>query len=250
MTASDVIGVSTPPGVRAVFTTRRPGFSAGGFAERNLGGATDDEPDAVRANRRALCAELGLASRQVVMGTQVHGAVVRRCDRTDPDLRFTEDLTGWPEGDGLTTTAAGVALVVVVADCVPVLLWRLDGDAVGAVHAGWRGLIDGAVEAGVHALDGAVGAAVGPCAGPCCYEVDPALRERFRGRFGAETVVGSHVDLPAATRAALIAAGVSPDAISVDGSCTVCDAERFFSYRRDGARTGRQAGVIWREATI
>ncbi len=133
------------------------------------------------------------------------------------------------------------------ADCLPVLLWRRDRPEVAAAHAGWRGLVAGVLEEAVAALGAPerVAAAVGPGIGPCCYPVSAEVRERFAARFGAGVVAAPAVDLAAAARVALVGAGVPDAAIQTVEACTSCDAERFFSYRRDGAASGRQAGLVW-----
>jgi hypothetical protein len=147
---------------------------------------------------------------------------------------------------------------VVTADCVPVLLAA--GGAVAAVHAGWRGLAGGVIARAVEALAEATGgaatvAAIGPCIGACCYEVDEPVLAALERRFGAAlpgalapTRAGhALLDLPSLARAALVAAGLAPDSIgALAGACTRCDAERFHSYRRDGATAGRL--LSWIEA--
>jgi len=177
----------------------------------------------------------------------VHGAFVRRVDAPTRPGRFTGGLTGWPEGDGLTTATRGVALVVLGADCLPVLMWRRDRPDIAAAHAGWRGLAAGVVEEAVRALGDAssVFAAIGPGIGPCCFETGSDVRDLFARRFGDRVVRGGAVDLTEAARCALRSAGVAVAGITTVPSCTSCDAARFYSYRRDGERTGRQAGVIW-----
>jgi YfiH family protein len=168
----------------------------------------------------------------IAQARQVHGARVVRRDAADP---------GAVEADGVATTAPGLAAVVLTADCLPVALVAPGG--VAMVHAGWRGLAAGVLEAGVAALAdaGPVRAAIGPGAGPCCYEVGPELRERF----GTE---GTTLDLKAIARERLAAAGVAE--VHDAGLCTLCaqrgGAPLFFSHRRDHGRTGRQAGVAWR----
>jgi YfiH family protein len=250
MTEHEIISVRTTPGVRAVFTTRHGGVSNGPFASCNLGRGTGDRDNAVRENRRGLCDSLGIDPNVVRMGSQVHGTSVHDVDEPSEVGRFLGELSGWPDGDGLVTGVMGLPLMVVVADCVPVLVWSADGRRVGAVHAGWRGLVDGILATAVSALNAAspVHAAIGPSAGPCCYEVDGELARRFADEFGPQVVEGRNVDLPQAARHALVQAGVADADIHRDGSCTVCAPERFFSYRRDGETTGRQAGLIWREA--
>jgi copper oxidase (laccase) domain-containing protein len=131
-----------------------------------------------------------------------------------------------------------------------VVLWRRDAPRVGAAHAGWRGLVAGVLEATARALGapGEAGAAIGPGIGPCCYAVSDDVREAFAARFGAEVVVGEAVDLAAAARRALVTAGIPDEAVVTVPGCTSCAPGRFYSYRRDGAGTGRQAGLVWAEA--
>ena len=202
MSVLELIEVTTDAPARAVFTTRRGGTSEGRYAGLNLGADTGDRPEAVRANRSLLCAELGLAAERVSMVRQVHGAEVRRIDAPSRPGRFTGGLRGWPEGDGLASRAPGLGLAV-------------------------------------------LGAAVGPGIGPCCYPVSAEVRDRFAAAFGEGVVRGAAVDLAAAARAALVGAGVPAGAVQVVGACTSCEADRLYSYRRDGAACGRQAGVVW-----
>jgi YfiH family protein len=208
------------PGGTALFTTRRGGVSEGPYASLNLGLWTDDDSGRVRENRERLRAEVG--AQRLAQGRQVHGT------------RVVVDAEGIEEADGQVTTAPGVAAMVLVADCLPVAL--AGPDRVAMLHAGWRGLAGGVLEAGVEAT-GAVCAAIGPGIGPCCYEVGDDVRAVFG--TGEPTL-----DLKAIARARLEAAGVRD--IHDCGLCTSCDAERFFSHRRDRGVTGRQAGLAWR----
>jgi len=247
VTALPLIEVPAAPGVRAVFTTRAGGVGAPPFDGLNLSDVVGDDPEAVRANRRLLCATLGVDGDRVAMLRQVHGADVRTVGDDDDDGPFTTDLGPWREGDGLTTRAPGRALLVMGADCLPVLLWRRDGTAVAAAHAGWRGLVGGVLEAAARTLGdpGEVGAAVGPGVGACCYPVSADVRRAFAERFGSAALRGDAVDLAAAARAALVGHGVPEAQVAVVGRCTACAPAEFFSFRRDGAAAGRQAGVVW-----
>lgn len=229
----------------AVFTTRLGGGSTGPYRGLNLGAATGDDPDRVRANRAELCATLGVDPRRVECLEQVHGDTVHRV----PGARrgaFAAGTPG-PGGDGLVTEVPDVPLVVLGADCVPVLVWNRERPAVAAAHAGWRGLLAGVVERTVEALGdaGMCAAAVGPAVGPCCYPVSAEIRAAFAERFGSDVVVGEAVDMAEGVRRALEAAGVASDRVWSAGLCTSCAPELLFSYRRDGARTGRQAGMVW-----
>lgn len=158
------------------------------------------------------------------------------------------------EADAVVSSVPGLAVAVVTADCVPILLADCQGAHVAAIHAGWRGLAAGVVAEGVRALVRSGAAAprirgvIGPHIGPCCYEVDDpvasALRERFASAAGSalRPARPGHfmLDLAALVRDDCLREGLSPDSLAaVEGACTRCDAERFHSYRRDGARAGR-----------
>ncbi len=156
---------------------------------------------------------------------------------TGTDGRAQDELEG---ADGQATAASSLGVMVLAADCLPVAL--VAPGAVAMVHAGWRGLGAGVLEAGVGALrtlaDGPVQAVLGPCAGPCCYEVGPEVHAALGSGISAR----GNVDLRLIARARLHTAGV--ETVRSTGGCTICD-ERFFSHRREGAGAGRQAGVAW-----
>jgi polyphenol oxidase len=208
------------PGGTALFTTRRGGVSEGPYASLNLGLWTDDDAARVRDNRERVRAEVGVE--RLAQGRQVHGT------------RVVVDGQGIEEADGQVISDPGVGAMVLVADCLPVAL--AGPERVGVVHAGWRGLAAGVLEQGVAACR-ALAAAIGPGIGPCCYEVG----DDVRAVFGTSERT---LDLKAIARARLEAAGVRD--IHDCGLCTSCDAERFFSHRRDRGLTGRQAGLAWR----
>ncbi len=231
----------------AAFTTRAGGVSRGPYTGLNLAGAVADAPGDVRANRELICAELGIDARLVRIGTQVHGTVMRTDHVPSEDGAFLDPAYRWPEGDGLVSERIGGAVGVFGADCLPVLIWHREQPRVAAVHAGWRGLVDGVLEGAVDALGGgaALGAAIGTGVGPCCYPVSAEVRERFAIRFGDGVVCGAAVDLSGAAVVALMSRGVPRAAVWVLGGCTACEPARWFSFRRDGAPTGRQAGLIW-----
>jgi polyphenol oxidase len=241
-------------GVGALMTTRRGGVSSGPYAAMNVGIAVGDDPQAVATNRGRLAEATGAAP---VFLRQVHGRRVARVAADDAAAGATVH-----EADAAVTTVPGVACIVQAADCLPVLLAAPDGRAVGAAHAGWRGLAAGVVEATVDAVCAAAGCApadlsawLGACIGPDAFEVgadvlaafavapqpdsgDASAAHRFRAKGGGKWLA----DLAGLTLDRLAAAGVS----RVDGGCwcTVSDPERFFSFRRDGT-TGRMAAAIW-----
>jgi YfiH family protein len=229
-----VIRWDAPGPYSVVFSTRVGGVSVGPFASLNLGRLTADEPDRVDENRRRLLAEVGGDETRLTLNRQMHSADVRRArpgERGEP-------------GDGLWTEEAGVPVLAMAADCLPIALARTNGEqpAVCVLHAGWRGLLEGIVAAGVSALGGAgLAAAVGPAIGPCCYEVGDEVGAPFRARFGAGVVRGRKLDLWTTADVALRAAGV--ERIERVDLCTACTPELFFSHRRDDGVTGRQ-GVV------
>ena len=180
------------------------------------------------------------------MAHQVHGADVLSLESPARPGRFVNQLSGWPEGDALVTTSSSLPLLVLAADCVPVLLWRADASGVAAAHAGWRGLIGGVLQNTAASLGGELVAAIGPCVSRRRYEVSDDIAGRFAARFGSQVVDGRHLDLPACARLALQEGGVAPESVDDLERCTASEPGDFFSHRRDGARTGRQGAMIWR----
>jgi copper oxidase (laccase) domain-containing protein len=134
--------------------------------------------------------------------------------------------------------------MLVAADCLPIALVRNDGarPGVAVLHAGWKGLLGGIVEAGVAALGpGRLASAIGPGIGPCCYEVREDVAEPYRAAFPSKLVRNGRLDMWSAAEHALRDAGCrSVERVDL---CTSCHPELFFSHRRDGPRTGRQ-GVL------
>ncbi len=233
--------------VRAIFTTRRGGVSVGPYGSLNLGATVGDDAGAVRRNREAVARAVGCDHGRVAALTQVHGASVVTAGATGGGGTFTGSLDGLAEADALVTREPGVALCAMGADCPVVLMWHEEGAVVAAAHAGWRGIVAGVIGEAISAMGvpaSGVSAAVGPHVGACCYPVDHALRGSMAEAFGDDVVRGDAVDLGLACRRALERAGVAGTRIAVESACTSCDAARFFSYRRDGAATGRQAGMI------
>lgn len=240
-----------PALVGACCSTREGGLSVGPYASLNLGNAVGDDPVAVADNRRRFADRLEGA--RPLWLQQVHGARVVRADDMAADAS--------PQADAAWTDEPGVACVVQVADCLPVLLASIDGRAVAAAHAGWRGLAGGVLDATVAALcegagvePSALQAWLGPCIGADAFEVGVDVRDAFAEAWVRDPALlrcaprpdGAprwRADLAGLARARLARLGLVK--ISGGSWCTVNDPSRFFSYRRDGV-TGRFAAAVWR----
>lgn len=235
------------PGVGALMTTRRGGVSGGDFDSLNLKAGLGDDDVAVRANQARLREAIGA---EPVWLDQVHGRDV---------VRLGSVPASRPCADASLSTEPGVACVVQVADCLPVLFAAPGARGVAAAHAGWRGLAGGVLEATLAALCEATGAApqdiqvwLGACIGPRQFEVGPDVLRAFGAdptRADTPCFMPHHpgkwlADLPSLARDRLQAAGA--EHVSGGRWCTVEDRSRFFSFRRDG-RTGRMAAAVWIE---
>jgi YfiH family protein len=245
MSAPDTIVPNwpAPASVRAAFTLRAGGVSQPPFDTFNIAAHVGDDPRAVAENRARLRASLGLPCEPLWL-EQVHGHRV-------VDLEGPGSPASPGPADAAVTRSPGRVCVIQVADCMPVLLAAADGSAVGAAHAGWRGLAGGVLEATVRAMrtpPGELLAWLGPAIGPAQFEVGGEVRAAFLdgdpGAAGAFVVNPRgrwQCDLYALARRRLAALGVL--AVHGGGWCTYADPARFFSYRRDG-RCGRMAAVI------
>ncbi|NII09954.1 peptidoglycan editing factor PgeF [Oleiagrimonas sp. C23AA] len=239
---------SAPRGVGAAVTTRHgPGSSAPPFERFNLGTSAGDHADTVQANREALAQGLGLPSAPRWL-RQVHGTRVAQLGPLAGEVV--------PEADAAVSHVPGTVLAILTADCLPVLLCAEDGSEIGAAHAGWRGLAGGVLEAtlaAMHTPASRVRAWLGPCIGAASYEIGAEVREAFvRDRPDAACAFTPSrpghwlADLPLLARQRLQMAGVTH--ISGAQIDTFIDT-RFYSYRRDGTRSGRFASLIWLSAT-
>jgi polyphenol oxidase len=228
------------PGGRAAFSTRLGGVSEPPYESLNMAILTGDRREDVRENRHRLAAALGLEPDRVLIGRQVHAAeLLEHTGPQDPSLFAEPGVAPPPEADGHYTSHKRLAPLVFVADCLPVALAGPGG--VAMIHCGWRGLAEGIVERGAAAVEAAA-AAVGPGIGRCCYEVGDEVLERFAD-LGEGIANGRMLDLAEVARRLLARAGV--ERMEVSELCTSCNPELFFSARRDGGRTGRQAGLAW-----
>ena len=211
-----------------------------------------DDPAHVQVNRGHALRALGRPASSWVSGLQVHG---------DDVVQVARGASPHTRADGLITCDRGATLAILVGDCVPLLLVDAQARAVAAVHAGWRGTAQRIAARAALALadaaacaPGALHAALGPAIGPCCFVVDAPVAAQLAAAYAdASTAIApapgaagrARVDLWALNIAALVAAGVPEGQITATRTCTAC-SKAHFSHRRDGAPSGRQAGLIAR----
>jgi polyphenol oxidase len=261
-----------PSRVRALVTTRNGGVSVPPYGRwhdgvespggLNLGRLTDDDPARTAENRARLLAFTGHS--EAAWLAQIHGAEVVDAKDALAVARAGEPLV---RADASVTDQPGTICVVMIADCMPVLLCDAEGRAVGAAHAGWRGLAAGVIEKTAQRVADLAGvepaqlhAYLGPCIGPNHFEVGEDVRDAFMSGAAGFATEAQHdataeafvpraeapgkylADLPALARLRLQRLGVTQ--ITGGDACTVTDRERFYSYRRDRI-TGRMAAMIW-----
>jgi len=235
------------------FFTRQGGVSQGVFATLNTGAGSSDARANVIENRTRCAGHLGLEPDRLVSVFQIHSPTVHIV--THPWA-----IGEGPQGDGMATREAGLALGILAADCTPVLFADREARVIGAAHAGWKGALGGVLESTLDAMEslGAarsrILAAIGPCISQAAYEVGPEFEARFRAEdstapeFFAPGARDAHYmfDLPGYVAARLRRAAVG--AIDALGLCTYGDEARFFSYRRTTHRGesdyGRNLSVI------
>jgi len=234
-------------GFRHAFFTRQGGVSEGPYASLNFATITGDAPEPVEENRRRAAKALGVKPSEIFVMSQVHGKAHAWVGPETDALSLAAQ-----EGD-IVLTERGVAAAIRTADCVPVLIACADRGLVAACHAGWKGCVIGAIPEAVRAMRelGATRlvAAVGPHISRAAFEIeadvaaqlvaaspDPNIIDERNGRlFG---------NLRKMAHAQLVSVGLRPDAIDDVLGCTVFDEAQFFSFRRDGERSGRMLSAI------
>jgi hypothetical protein len=233
-----------PGHVRVLSTVRGGGVSEGPYASLNLAAHVGDRPEAVTANR-ALLREAARLPDEPLWLEQVHGTAVVRHDGATPAP---------PRADAAVSSEPGRVCAVMTADCLPVVFVDRAGTRIGVAHAGWRGLVDGVLQATIAALGAAPGelhAWLGPAISPAAFEVGPEVRAAYLANLAVPDTFACFVpnergrylaDLYGLARLVLEAAGVK--SVHGGGWCTHQDAVRFFSSRRDGV-TGRMATLAW-----
>lgn len=236
------------------FSTRLGGVSEGKFASMNLSFTKGDSYEPVMENHRRFAAAVGYPVERTVSTKQVHGDVVRIAAEEDCGKGLRQEIDY--ECDALMTNVPELPLMILTADCCPILLHDPVAGVVAAVHAGWRGTalgIAGKTAREMCRVYGCKGenirAAIGPCVGQCCFETGPEVAEAMIAGLGPEADEFCrprgekfYVNLKGINRRFLEKAGVQN--ISVTDQCTACDTEKYFSHRRMGDDRGSLASVI------
>jgi YfiH family protein len=237
-------------GFRHAFFTRNGGVSSGPFESLSFSASVGDSPENVRQNLERAARELGVSTDRIFFASQVHGHEV-----VEIDAASSQPAVLRVEADAVWSRLPATACAVRSADCVPILLADRRSGAAAAVHAGWRGCVAGVVRSAVEALRRASGpdaelvAAIGPHISAEAFEVGESVAAELQALVAVPVVIRAdgakpHADLRRLVRAQLSAEGLADAAIDDVFGCTLRDPSRFFSYRRDGARSGRHLSAV------
>ena len=243
-------------------TSRQGGVSRNGQASLNLGFGEEPNQENVLKNRERLSSRMGFSLNQLTLAQQKHTNRVTIVTEKEKGSGSLTNENRIPETDALLTNTPGICLMVMMADCVPLLVYDPVRNVIGAIHAGWRGTVGKIVlntlesmyrHFGSRPEDLLVG--IGPSIGPCCYAVGPdvigAVRQQFSFADSLLPVVNDriHFDLQKANRLLLEEGGILPEHIETLSLCTSCHPELFFSHRAQKANTGRMgAGIMLKNA--
>jgi YfiH family protein len=239
------------------FSTKLGGTSSGIFSSLNLSLNTSDKIYNVIENRRRLCYALGIKPESITIGQQVHKGNIKIVDSLDMGKGSVTHASAIPNIDSMITDKPGVSLVALSADCPLVICYDTIKKVIAIIHASWRGLSWNICyktiklmrkEFVCDAKD--IKAVISPSIGPCCYEVKSDLTDALTQNIPyAIKHIGSekertYLDLWGLTKAQLQHSGIGKKNIESADICTKCNPELFYSYRRDGAKTGRFGAVI------
>ncbi|MGQ3684116.1 MAG: peptidoglycan editing factor PgeF [Candidatus Loosdrechtia sp.] len=249
--------------IKHFVSTRIGGFSNQPYHSLNLGFHTGDNPAAVLKNRKQLALMLGVPLHNFVTAKQVHGSQIRIITRGSRGQGAFDYDTATPLTDAMVTDVTNIVLMVLQADCVPVLLFDARRKVIGIIHAGWKGTVKKISKDTILVLKEKFGclpadilAGIGPSIGPCCYEIGPEIIAEISNVFylkskcrNQNTASGKNFfDLWKANKMQLMEAGVPEENIETAGICTYCNHHLFFSHRNCTTGTGRfGAGIMLRD---
>lgn len=242
------------------FSTRFGGVSQGDFCSLNLGSGRGDNPEAVRENYSRWCELFGAEAENCCVTKQVHGNAVQIVSFSDRHIPMSETPY---DADGIVTGEKNLPIFCFTADCVPVLLYDMEGHSVGAIHCGWKSSVADILKEAVDAMAqlGTVSknivAALGPSIGKCCFETDADVPEAISRYLSGDTSNlwtlqrgKYYVDLRAANARRLNQLGVKVENIDISAECTMCSHDKYWSARycgRHGKKRGNlSAGIVLR----
>lgn len=248
------------PRIGHFVSTRAGGNSGPPFESLNLGFGVGDDQGAVVRNRTLLAEAVGISTQGLTMARQVHGARVDVVSRESRGRGAIDSRGEIDEADAMVTDVEDICLVVLLADCVPVIFYDTRKNVIGIAHAGWKGTVQRISEKTVTALEDRFGSAphdiivgIGPSAGPCCYEVGPEVASEVERVFGNRAGClrnddagdKHYLDLWRANMAQLVQSGIPEENIEVAKICTCHHNDVFYSFRADKGKTGRfGAGIV------
>ena len=225
-----------------VLSTASGGTGSSQNGKFNLGFSSSDSEESVRANRKLFLRSAGGAEEKIAIGNQVHST----------NVRIVSAAGSYDRTDGLITSSTDLSLIVSSADCLPLFLFDTVNGVIGVVHSGWKGTRDGIASKAVILLkeefkteESNLICGIGPSIEAACYEVGEEVALQFDEEFLTQSSNGSYyLDLKKAVVSQLVEVGVPQENIEVSPICNKCDADNFFSYRREGRSTGRMWGLI------
>lgn len=252
--------------IRHFVSTRSGGFSEFPFHSLNLGLHVGDDPDRVLKNRRRLAEAVGIRLDQFTIAGQVHSGNVRVVSDELRGSGSTDQEDAIEGTDAMVTDTPGICLIVLVADCVPMLFFDPSRQVIGVAHAGWRGTLKSVASNTVRAMEEAFGSSpgdimvgIGPSIGPCCYRVGPEVISPVKGvlKGGSDYIVNEskggegYFDLWKANLEGLLDVGIDRNNIELALRCTCHEPDLFFSYRQRKGNTGRfAAGIMLRTQSL
>jgi polyphenol oxidase len=245
---------SQPPNLVHFISTRLGGYSLPPYTSFNLAFHVGDKPEIVLNNRELLAASLNIPLSNFVAAQQVHQANIAVITKTMRGKGSFDFDSAIPASDAMITDISNICLMILTADCVPIMLFDPKRKVIGIAHAGWKGTVNFIAPKTVQAMQdnfdcspSDIIAGIGPSIGPCCYEVGADVMIAFERMMPDKLDLilekkssgKEHLNLWAANTIQLHQSGIPEKNIEIAGICTRCHAERFYSVRKDGIHTGR-----------
>jgi len=246
--------LSLHKGIRHFVSTRSGGYSKAPYNSLNLGLHVGDDPDKVLKNRKRLAEAIRIPLDQFTIAKQIHSGKVKIVSDELRGKGSRDEENAIEDTDAMVTNVPGICLIILVADCVPMLFFDPARNVIGAAHAGWRGTLQFIALHTVRAMEKDFGCSphdilvgMGPSIGPCCYEVGPEVIAQMKAVLSSHQEYIRHesqngkgyVDLQEANRDQLVRAGIRAENIETANQCTCHNADIFFSYRHEHGETGR-----------